>query len=150
MILRIILGVVGVVAGIFAGMVFMMLLHMASTLIYPLPAGVSFMSQEPENQAALQAWFETLPTGAWLLAVLCHGLGCMFGAAVAVLISGRRSIVPAVIVGVFFTIGGVMNLSSVPHPGWFPLIDLPVYLLLALAAGFGLKKKQADAASANS
>ena len=34
---RVLLGVIGVVLGIVAGMIFMMALHMASTLVYPLP-----------------------------------------------------------------------------------------------------------------
>ena len=65
----------------------------------------------------------------------------MAGACVAMLISGRRSLVTPVIVGVFFTVGGIMNLSSIPHPGWFPFVDLPVYLVLAVAGGMMLKRK---------
>ena len=45
------------------------------------------------------------------------------------------------IIGVFFTVCGIMNLSSVPHPAWFPFVDLPVYLILALVAGLLLKRK---------
>jgi len=33
-------------------MAFMMSLHKASTFVYPLPDGVDFMSQEPENMVA--------------------------------------------------------------------------------------------------
>ena len=43
-----------------------MSLHMASTLVYPLPDGVDFMGQEPANQARLKEWFGTLPTGAFI------------------------------------------------------------------------------------
>ena len=99
------------------------------------------MSQEPENQARLNEWFGTLPTGAFLLATACHGLGCMAGAFVAMLVSGRRSLIPPLVVGVFFTGCGIMNLSSVPHPAWFPFVDLPVYLVLALVAGLLLRRK---------
>ncbi len=137
---QIVLGVIGVGAGIVFGMVVMMGLHMASTLVYAPPEGVDFMSQEPENVAKLQEWFGTLPTGAFLLAAACHGLGCMAGAVVATLITGRRSLTPAVIIGVFFTLCGVMNLSSVPHPAWFPFVDIPIYLILAVAAGRMLRR----------
>jgi hypothetical protein len=138
---RVLFGVLGVVSGIVAGMIFMMSLHWASTFVYPLPEGVDFMSQEPGNQARLNEWFGTLPTGAFLLATTCHGLGCMAGAFVAMLVFGRRSLIPPLVVGVFFTGCGIMNLSSVPHPAWFPFVDLPVYLVLALVAGLLLKRK---------
>ena len=138
---RVLVGVLGVVLGIAAGMILMMSLHWASTFVYPLPEGVDFMSQEPENQARLNEWFGTLPTGAFLLAIACHGLGCMAGAFVAMLVSGRRSLIPPLVVGVCFTGCGIMILSSVPHPAWFPFVDLPVYLVLALVAGLLLKRK---------
>ena len=102
------------------------------------------MSPEPENQARLKEWFGTLPAGAFLLATVCHGLGCMAGAFVAMLVSGRRSLVPPLIIGVFFTVAGIMNLSSIPHPSWFPLVDLPVYLVLAWVAGVLLQRKGDD------
>ncbi len=138
---RVLVGVLGVVLGIAAGMILMMSLHWASTFVYPLPEGVDFMSQEPENQARLNEWCGTLPTGAFILAIACHGLGCMAGAFVAMLVSGRRSLIPPLVVGVFFTGCGIMNLSSVPHPAWFPFVDLPVYLVLALVAGLLLRRK---------
>ena len=137
---QVILGVVGVVVGIAVGMIFMMSLHMASTVVYPLPEGVDFMSQEPANMERLQEWFGTLPAGAFVLAIVCHGLGCMAGAFVAMLVSGRRSMGPPLIVGVLFTVCGAMNLSSIPHPSWFPFADLPIYLILAFVAGVLLKR----------
>ena len=144
MVVRAIVNVLAVVVGIALGMVFMMALHMASTLVYPLPDGVDFMSTDAENQTKLNEWFASLPAGAFLLATLCHGLGCMSGAILATLISGRRSLVPAIIVGVFFMVGGIMNLSAIPHPAWFPIVDLPVYLLGAILAGRWLVRKDAN------
>lgn len=28
-----------------------------------------------------------------------------------------------------------MNLAEIPHPAWFPYVDLPLYLIAALVAG---------------
>lgn len=138
---QIIFGVVGVVVGIVVGMIAMMSLHYASMVVYAPPEGVDFMSQEPENRKLLREWFETLPTGAFLLATACHGLGCMAGAIAAMLVAGRRSLVTPVIVGLFFTVGGIMNLASIPHPAWFPFVDVPIYVVLAVVAGVVLKRK---------
>ena len=137
----VLLGTLGVVLGTIVGMAIMMGLHMASTVVYPPPEGVDFMDQSEEGMKRLQEWFGTLPTGAFVLATLCHGLGCMSGAVIAALISGRRSLVPVGIVGVIFTVGGIMNLSSIPHPSWFPFVDVPIYLIFALTAGALLKRK---------
>jgi len=148
MVKRVFLGAIGVLVGIVAGMIVMMALHLATTFVYPLPDGVDFMSQEPANMARLQEWFATLPTGAFLLATVCHGLGCMAGALVAMFVSGRTSLLPPLIVGAFFTIGGIMNLSSIPHPSWFPFVDIPIYFVVAVLAGLLLRRKASEPASA--
>lgn len=141
---RFLISTVAVLVGIPVGMIVMMSLHLASTLVYPLPDGVDFMSQDPENMARLNEWFGTLPATAFLLATACHGLGCMAGAVVATVIAGRRSLVTPVIVGVFFTLCGIMNLSSVPHPVWFPFVDVPIYLILAVTGGILLRRQPAE------
>jgi hypothetical protein len=105
-----------VVLGIAVGMAFMMFLHLTTTFVYPLPDGVTFTDGGEENMARMHEWFGTLPTTAWLLATACHGLGCMSGEVIAMLISGRRSLTTSIIVGVVFTACGIMNLSSIPHP----------------------------------
>ncbi|MFT5328232.1 MAG: hypothetical protein ACI8P0_006145, partial [Planctomycetaceae bacterium] len=88
------------VLGIAVGMAFMMFLHLTTTFVYPLPDGVTFTDGGEENMARMHEWFGTLPTTAWLLATACHGLGCMSGAVIAMLISGRRSLTTSIIVGV--------------------------------------------------
>lgn len=102
------------------------------------------MDQSPEGMKRMQEWFGTLPTGAFLLATLCHGLGCMSGAVIATFISGRRSLIAPGIVGVLFTVAGIMNLSSIPHPSWFPFVDVPIYLIFALTAGALLTRKDSS------
>ena len=59
----------------------------------------------------------------------------MAGAALATLVTGRRSMVPSLVIGALFTVAGVMNLLEIPHPWWFPIVDLPLYLVLAAVAG---------------
>lgn len=137
---QVLISAVGVVVGIVFGMGFMMFLHWTTTFVYPLPDGVTFTDSSDENMARMNEWFGTLPTTAWLLATACHGLGCMSGAVVAMLISGRRSLVTPIIVGCVFTLCGIMNLSSLPHPPWFPFVDVPIYLVFALVAGNLLKR----------
>lgn len=132
---RILVGSVATVLGIVGGMIFMMLLHMASTVVYPLPEGVDFMSPDPENQAKFKEWLATLPAGAFLLAAASHAGGCLIGVVVAMLVSRRTMVVPAVLVGLFFTVSGIANLFSIPHPMWFPFVDLPGYII---AAGFAV------------
>jgi hypothetical protein len=124
---------VGVVVGMFLGMVLLMACHLATQPLYPLPEGVSMM--DPADEAEIKVWMETLPDSAFVLALFCHWIGTAGGAALAMLISGRKWIIPALIVGALFTLAGVANVMSAPHPGWFPYVDTPGYLLAAWLTG---------------
>jgi len=139
-----VLGAVGVIVGIPVGMAFMMFLHWLTTFVYPMPSGVELGNPDPENMARVNEWLGTLPAGAFLLATICHGFGCMLGAVIATFVSSRQSLIPAIVVGVVFTAFGIANLFSIPHPSWFPIVDVPVYLVFAVAVGLKLKKKVAS------
>jgi hypothetical protein len=133
-------GVVAVIVGMIAGMILMNVLHFASTTVYPVPEDVDMYSTEPAERKKVAAWVETLPAGAFVWALLAHGLGAMSGAAVATLLAKRRSLVPGLVVGALFTIGGIFNLMAIPHPTWFMILDVPIYLVLAYLAGRWLRR----------
>ena len=136
--------IVGLVAGAVLGMVVMMGLHLASTLIYAPPEGVEFMSQDAENLKRMRKWFSTLPAGAFVMATLCHGLGCLTGAVSAMFIAGRHSLISPLIIAGFFTLGGIMNMQSMPHPVWFPLLDLPIYIVPVWCVAKALQTPSAE------
>lgn len=125
--------VLAVVAGGVIGSVVMMLCHFATMPLYPPPEGLDVM--DPEQREAVTAWMGTLPDGAFVVAALCHWIGTAAGAVVAMLITRRRSLRPAFLVGVLFTLAGVYNVTMMPHPTWFPYVDFPGYLIAALLIG---------------
>ena len=88
---------------------------------------------EPE---AFAAFIETLPLGAFLFLLFAHSLGTLISAFSATLISGHSRPVPAIVVGVLMLSAGVINLISIPHPVWFQISEVILYLLSAL---FGYK-----------
>ena len=88
---------------------------------------------EPE---AFAAFIETLPIGAFLFLLFAHSLGTLISAFSATLISGHSRPVPAIVVGVLMLSAGVINLISIPHPVWFQISEVILYLLSAL---FGYK-----------
>lgn len=130
---RILMTVLGVLLGGLGGTIVMMACHFATMPLYPPPEGLDIM--DPAQEEAVHAWMATLPGRAFLVAAICHWIGTAAGAAIAMLITGRRSTGPALIVGALFTVAGITNLVSVPHPAWFPYVDLPGYLLVAALVG---------------
>jgi hypothetical protein len=67
-------------------------------------------------------------------------LGTLISAFLATLISGHSRPVPAIVVGVLMLSAGVINLISIPHPVWFQISEVFLYLLSALL-GYKLSLK---------
>lgn len=131
--------VLGALLGTVGGMLIMMGCHTATMVVYPAPEGLDIF--DPEQQEAMHAWMQTLPAGAFVLAAFCHWIGTGAGAVIAMFITGRKSMLPAIIVGAVFLLTGIYNLTQIPHPVWFAFLDIPGYLLFGLLPGKLLAKK---------
>lgn len=121
--------IVGIVTGLVVGMIGMMLLHMLSMIIYPLPDGVDV--NDPES---LGQYIPNMPLGAFIMVWMAHGGGAFIASATCTAIAGSRWYIGAGILGVLFTLAGIANLLMLPHPLWFAAVDLLAYLPLALLA----------------
>lgn len=128
--------ILAVIGGLVVGMGFVFAAEAVGQAFYPAPAGLS-----PDNREAFAAFLASLPAGAFVMVLFAHLLGSLAGAAVATLVSGRSSLFPGVIVGALLLVGGIMNVAMIPHPLWFVILDLALYLPVAyLSARFTLKR----------
>ena len=60
----------------------------------------------------------------FLFPFLAHALGTLSGAFIAAKIAASRPMILAMVIGVFFLIGGIMMVSMVGGPIWFNATDL--------------------------
>ena len=127
MIRKIIRKILAIVVGLITGSLFNLALIKVSAMIYAPEGGVDF-----NDQVAMQAYVASLPVAALLLVLAAHGGGSFVGGAVCALIAGQKWILGAVLVGGTFLLGGIMMLSSVPAPIWFAVIDVLLYVPLAI------------------
>ena len=128
--------------GILAGMAVNMSLVMVALVSYPMPEGVDFTDTE-----AMPEYFATLPATGFLVVLAAHLGQSFFGGLVAALLSKDRPRTMALIIGVLSLIGGVVNLTELPHPTWM-WIEVPGYLLAAwFAASLAMRLKRSSAAT---
>lgn len=55
---------------------------------------------------------------------LAHALGAFVGALLAAMIAATRKMTFAMVIGVFFLIGGIANVMMLPSPMWFNIVDI--------------------------
>lgn len=112
-----------VILAIVAGMIAMMLGHRVSNVILPPPDGF-----DVSNMESFIANAGKLTTGHWLLALLSHAFGPLVSGFIVArfVVSHHRQLLW--IVALAWIIAGVLNLMAIPHPLWFKIADIMVYI----------------------
>ena len=89
--------------------------------IYPPPEGI-----DPADREAFAEVVRQMPVPALLLVVAAYAVGTFFGAWLAARIAGRPF--PALLVGGVMMLAGISNLALVPHPLWFMVLSVLVFV----------------------
>ena len=119
--------ILAVIAGIVAGSIVNMGLITVSSSIIPPPAGVDITNAE-----GLKAALPLFEPKHFLFPFLAHALGTLAGAFVAAKIAAGHKFTMAIVVGLFFLMGGIANILMLPSPLWFTVVDLGLaYLPMA-------------------
>ncbi len=114
-----------------AGIATVVLVEGISSRVYPPPPGLDM-----NDAAAMKEFVKGLPTGAFLFVLAAHAAGAFVAGAVCTLVAWQRWPVGSVIVGAVFLVVGITNLLMLPHPTWFIVVDVLVFIPAAFAGGF--------------
>ncbi len=116
-----------VVLGLFVGGTVNMGIITISGSIIPPPAGTDTTTME-----GLQAAMELFEVKHFIFPFLAHAFGTLIGALLASLVAGSHQFRLAMGVGIFFLLGGLTMVISLPSPLWFSILDLGLaYLPMA-------------------
>lgn len=116
--------ILAVVAGFLSGSIINLgLISISGSVIAP-PEGVDLTTME-----GLRAGMHLMGPEHYVFPFLAHALGTLAGATVAALLAVKSKLYMALIVGVFFLIGGIANAFMLPAPAWFIATDLALAYL---------------------
>lgn len=127
---KILLGILGVVVGLLVGGLFNMALVQLNVALHAPPEGLDW-----KDPAQVEAFAGSLPALGFLIVLLAHAGQAFLGAVVGTLVSGRRSLVVAWVVGALTLLGCVINLLAIPSPLWFAVLDVLLPLPAAWLGG---------------
>jgi hypothetical protein len=122
--------IVAAIAGTLAAGFTIAAVQSVNARLYPPPAGMDW-----KNAEAVAAFFRALPLTAFLVVLAAYAIGVTLGAWLAGKLSANFPHRQTIIVTALFFAASVMNLMSLPHPGWFWIANLtlvPVCGWLAL------------------
>lgn len=115
--------IIAVVLGIILGGIVVGLVEYVGHLVYPAPAGIDM-----RNPEALKTYAANAPVGALLFVILAWALGSLTGGWLAAFIARQSRSQHALIVGGVLMIFGIINMLMIPHPVWFWIVGILVFL----------------------
>lgn len=124
--------ILSVLAGLICGIVSISLLESLGHALFMPPDHVTGVAAIMENDDFFQKLSSTL-----MVAVLAsYIIGSFLAGFLTAWIS--RSIDMTLIVGALLTVGGLINISMLPHPLWFSAASLLTYLPMAWLGGLSV------------
>ena len=121
-------GLSAVVLGITTGILLIAGVEYLAHQAYPLPAGLNM-----RDPAAVKVALANLPAGALLMVLAGWVLGTFAGAFVTTRAIRFSKFRHGMLVGVLFLAVGISNLMEFPHPLWFWICGVAVFLPAAYA-----------------
>lgn len=129
--------IIAVIAGAFGGGAINMALIMVSSSVIPPPEGLDITTME-----GLKASMHLMEPKHFLMPFLAHALGTYSGAIIAAAVAANHKMRFALGIGVWFLIGGIINIIMLPSPLWFTLTDLTLaYIPMAYIGGKEITKR---------
>ena len=128
--------VLAVVAGVIIGSMVNMGIIMISGSIIPPPEGGDITTME-----GLKSTMHLFERKHFIFPFLAHALGTLVGAFVAAKIAAGKKMLMALLVGLFFLIGGTVNIAMLGGPMWFTALDIIVAYMPMGYLGYVLAKR---------
>lgn len=108
-----------------------MAIIMLSSSVVPPPEGIDITTVEGLKEG--MPHFKPIN---FLMPFLAHVIGVLVGAFIAAKIAAKNKMTLALLIGVFFLLGGIANVMMLPSPMWFNLTDLILaYIPMAWIGG---------------
>ena len=128
---KILRNILAVVAGLIAGSAVNWGVIKISGYIIPPPEGTDVTTMEGLKDAML-----LFQPKHFIMPFLAHAFGTFAGALLVVAIAANNKMKLALGIGIFFLIGGIISVISLPSPTWFSILDLScAYIPMAYIAG---------------
>lgn len=107
-----------VLAGIVVGAIVNMAIVMLGISVIPLPEGVELDAE------SMKLNMDKFTAANYIFPFIAHAIGTLVGAYLAAKIAASHHLKIALVIGVFFLLGGIKAVSDFGGPTWFIILDL--------------------------
>lgn len=127
--------IIAIIIGLFVAFLATYFVYNINSSLFPLPENI-----DPSDMDAMKAYMASLPIGAFIIVIIAHIAGSFAGALTASKIGHSHHVNLSLFIGVFMLLMGIIRVLVAPHPIWFIVIDIMVYLPSAYLGYIVFKK----------
>jgi hypothetical protein len=132
--------IIGAIAGIVAAMLIFMVFEKINSGRFPLPPGV-----DPADHEAVTAYAQTLPSSTFITLLAGWATGSFICGLLIRIISKSADKIPAYIAGLFLTTAAIVDLILLPHPMWFIVAGIVVFIPMTLLGHAAYRQRETKA-----
>jgi hypothetical protein len=115
--------ILSVVLGIVVAIVTFLIAETINATLHPTPSNLDF-----KDSVSVKAFYENQPISLWLLVLGGWIIGSLLCGLVIKAISKTDNKKLPIIAGVILTLSAVANFFSLPHPTWFIVVGLILFI----------------------
>lgn len=119
--------ILSMIAGLTAAITIFIITESINGSLYPIPSDLDFTNPE-----AVKSFYGNQPVLFWLLVLLGWAIGSFVCGFLIKLISKTEKKLLPIIAGVLLTLSAVANFFALPHPTWFVIVALLLFIPLVL------------------
>jgi len=128
--------ILAIVAGAVVGIIVNSGIILMSSSLIEFPEGV-----DPSSVESLKENIHLFQPKHFIFPFLAHALGTLIGSFVAAKFAATHSLKLALGIGVFFLLGGIVNVMMLNGPLWFTLLDLIIAYIPMAFIGAKLSRR---------
>ena len=115
--------IISVVIGLATAIITFIIAETINALLHPVPANLDY-----KDSIAVKAFYESQPLSMWLLVLAGWIIGSLLCGLLIKIITKNDNRKLPIIAGIILTLSAVANFFSLPHPTWFIIIGLIVFI----------------------
>jgi hypothetical protein len=115
--------ILSVVVGLSIAIITFLIAETINASLHPIPTNLDF-----NDSIAVKKFYENQPVSLWLLVLLGWIVGSFLCGLLIKTISKKESRKLPIVAGIILTLSAVANFFSLPHPTWFIVVSLIVFL----------------------
>lgn len=128
-----------IVAGLLAAFVVFAAIEGLSGIIHPPPPGLDL-----KNPEMMKEYISALPLSAKIMVLAAYLIGSLVAGMVVAKVSKSSDKKLPIIVGSILTVLAIINLSMIPSPIWFIVINLLIYIPFVLLGHSKMIRRQGE------